>query len=158
MWVMCLFWYLNILTLFDRSTFECVKKAKGWYSRQYGHSRSSGRHPAVFGCQTLTQLVDGSFGHPIADHACRSHKHTHFTKWAGCKDKGGRTLTKEPPCGRNTGEISTGVQCGISWNNLQHSFLFHPSQRRLRENCWTCFVVSSSGNTTGLLMQHLRKR
>lgn len=39
-------------------------------SRQYRHGCSSWRHPTVFGCQTLTQLVDSSFGHAVTYHTC----------------------------------------------------------------------------------------
>lgn len=39
-------------------------------SRQYRHGCSSWRHPAVFSCQTLTQLVDSCFGHAVTYHTC----------------------------------------------------------------------------------------
>lgn len=100
---------------------------EGWYSRQYGHSRSAGRHPAVFGCQTLTQLVDGSFGHPIAHHACRSHKHTRLTWWAAAatRARGGPTLTRETVCGRTIRNLREGTFWGSTGcNAASHRTIF----------------------------------
>lgn len=39
-------------------------------SRQYRHGCSSWRHPTVFSCQTLTELVDSCFGHAVTYHTC----------------------------------------------------------------------------------------
>lgn len=111
----------KFMTLCDGFAPERVEKAEVRYSRQYGHSRSSGRHPTVFGCQTLTQLVDGSFGHPIADHSCRSGEHNIFDlvssrSNSGCEHKGHLGGTGEPPSERNASETYEKQGCNAPWN------------------------------------------